>query len=163
MVCFSQCSSDKKQPSLSSFLWQFLAYIFYYLTSRYFMMENIWVPSPEIIATSSLWLWVQSPTLNMLFSHVDHAAANRCRCQDFIWWLCGLCGPRRNHGKIWKMLLSSTWGGCSKTELPRATETAPGWMSASPRGHFNVSVSNPALGLLPYPCPSLGHKLSHCY
>lgn len=78
----------------------------------------------------------------------------------FIWWLWGLCGPRRNHGKVWKMLLLSMWGGCSKTEPPRATGTAPGWRSASPRGYFKVSESNPTLGLLPYPCqehgPSLG-------
>lgn len=64
----------------------------------------------------------------------------------FIWWLWGLCGPRRNHGNVWKMLLLSTWGGCSKTELPRATKAAPGCTSPSPKGYFKVSESNPTLG-----------------
>lgn len=38
--------------------------------------------APKITMTSFLWAWVQSLTVNMPFSHVDHAAAHKCRCQD---------------------------------------------------------------------------------
>lgn len=164
MVCFSQCSSDKKQPSLSSFLQQFLAFIFYCLISEYFMKVNL--PRPEIIVTSSLWTWVQSLTVNgdprgscfsrrVQMPRCSSGDSGVCVVQGEImvrfgrccYWVHGVAAPRLNLPEPQRQLLAEGL--------------------QAPEGTSKVSESNPTPGTLPYPCqehgPSLDPRLSHCY
>lgn len=85
------------------------------------MKENIqWVSSPENISTSSLWIWVQNLTVDVLFSHVDHASADKCRCSSgdcgvcvvmvrfgrCCCWVHGVAAPRLNLPELQTQLLA---------------------------------------------------------
>lgn len=132
--------------------------LFFTVWPQYFMKENIqWVSSPENISTSSLWISVQNLTVDVLFSHVDHASADKCRCSSGD---CGVCVVMVRFGRCccWVHGVAAP-----RLNLPELQTQLLAEGLQIPEGTSRFLKVAPHLDFCPEHGPSLGHRLSHCY